>query len=120
MGTVLAQTWDVSLLEEIGAAVAAEMQEFGVSWWLAPGMNIHRNPLCGRNFEYYSEDPLISGMMAAAITKGVQYGVHAANSFDLCQTAARKEWDFQGIIMRLDNNLCRRRQYSMEMYCGRK
>lgn len=72
VGTLLAQTWDVKLMEEAGRAVAEEMQEFGISWWLAPGMNIHRNPLCGRNFEYYSEDPLVSGKMAAAITKGVQ------------------------------------------------
>ena len=159
VGTLLAQTWNVNLMEEVGKAIAAEMQEFGISWWLAPGMNIHRNPLCGRNFEYYSEDPLVSGAMAAAITKGVQSvpgvgttikhfacnnqednrmgvdsvvseralreiyirgfeiavkqaqpmaimtsynlvnGVHAANNKDLCTQAARKEWNFQGIIM---------------------
>ncbi len=72
VGTLLAQTWNVELLREIGKHVGAEMEKFGVTLWLAPGMNIHRNPLCGRNFEYYSEDPLVSGLMAAAITKGVQ------------------------------------------------
>ncbi len=72
ISTMLAQTWNTDLLEEIGAIIGAEMQEFGVTLWLAPGMNIHRNPLCGRNFEYYSEDPFLSGMCAAHTTLGIQ------------------------------------------------
>ena len=73
VGTALAQTWDPELLTEFGRAVAEEMREFHVDLWLAPGMNIQRNPLCGRNFEYFSEDPLLSGVLASAVTRGVQY-----------------------------------------------
>ncbi len=159
VGTLLAQTWNTALIETVGAAVAEEMCLFDVTLWLAPGMNIHRNPLCGRNFEYYSEDPFVSGTIAAAMTKGVQSvpgcgttikhfccnnqednrtgsdsvikeralreiylkgfeiavkksqpmsimtsynlvnGIHTANSYDLCTTVARKEWNFGGTIM---------------------
>lgn len=72
VGMVLAQTWDDAAVEEMGVGVGKELKYYNYSIILGPGMNIHRDPLCGRNFEYYSEDPLISGKMAAAATKGVQ------------------------------------------------
>lgn len=72
IGTALAQSWNLKLCEACGDMVGDEMERFGIHLWLAPALNIHRNVLCGRNFEYYSEDPLISGKIASAITKGVQ------------------------------------------------
>ncbi|MBR6704375.1 MAG: glycoside hydrolase family 3 C-terminal domain-containing protein [Lachnospiraceae bacterium] len=72
IGTALAQSWNLAFAEQCGDLVGDEMERFGVHLWLAPALNIHRNIRCGRNFEYFSEDPLISGRFAAAVTNGVQ------------------------------------------------
>lgn len=82
--TLLAQSWNRPLAERYGEGVGEELKELGGSVWLAPGMNIHRNPLCGRNFEYYSEDPFVTGHIAASVVKGAQKSGRAVSIKHFC------------------------------------
>ena len=82
--TTIAQTWNPRIAQQIGKTVAKEAKENNIGIWLAPGMNLHRNPLCGRNFEYYSEDPLATGLFAAYTVRGVQSEKMAATIKHYC------------------------------------
>ena len=99
--TVVAQTWSVYHARLLGNAVAKEMLEYGVVFWLAPALNIHRNPLCGRNYEYYSEDPVLTGIIASRVIRGVheEYGCYptikhfAANNLETKRNVSSSNLD---------------------------
>jgi beta-glucosidase len=89
IGTAIAQSFNPSFAKECGDIVGDEMERFNIDLWLAPALNIHRDIRCGRNFEYFSEDPIVSGVFAAAITKGVQ--AHAGKGVTIKHFAANNQ-----------------------------
>ncbi len=109
IGTALAQSWNLDFARFCGDIVGDEMERFGVHLWLAPALNIHRSILCGRNFEYFSEDPLISGKMAAALTLGVQ--AHPGRGATIKHYAANNQE-----TNRFGNNSCVSERAMREIY----
>ncbi len=97
--TMLACTWNTEIIEEIGVAGALEVLENNLSIWLTPALNIHRSPLCGRNFEYFSEDPFVSGKMAAAKVKGIQsQGVVATPKHFACNNKETNRRESDSVV----------------------
>jgi len=99
VATALACTWNTDILEEVGKAGALETKENNLQIWLTPALNIHRSPLCGRNFEYYSEDPLVSGKMAAAMVRGIQsQNIVAVPKHFACNNKETNRFDSDSIV----------------------
>ncbi len=99
VATLLACTWNIPLIESIGKAGALEAKENNLSIWLTPALNIHRSPLCGRNFEYFSEDPLVSGKMAAAMVRGIQgENIAAVPKHFACNNKETNRYESDSII----------------------
>ena len=99
VATMIACTWNTDLMERIGEAGALEMKENNLSIWLTPALNIHRSPLCGRNFEYFSEDPLVSGKMAAAKVRGIQsVGIAATLKHFACNNKETNRRESDSIV----------------------
>ena len=109
IGTALAQSWNLDFAKTCGDIVGAEMERFGVHLWLAPALNIHRSIRCGRNFEYFSEDPFVSGKMAAALTQGVQ--AHPGRGTTIKHYAANNQE-----YNRFGNNSCVSERAMREIY----
>lgn len=100
VGTALAQTWNTDICESVGKAISKEMSEYGITYWLGPAMNIHKNPLCGRNFEYMSEDPLLTGKIAASLVRGAESipGNYATIKHFACNNAEEQRTHSNSII----------------------
>ena len=107
VGTMMASTWNEELLYAFGDAVGAECEYMGINVWLAPAINLHRNPIAGRNFEYYSEDPFLSGKVAVAVTNGVMENHHSvtvsAKHFVLNDQETYRRGDVVGKIDAVDS-----------------